>query len=144
MPSLHRGGGLKKKVMEQDEIKKMVREAREDAENMTPEDIEALIQRLEEKHKNDPVLSKTITLERKDLLRVLNGSYIAYRFFQRSASWFSQKLNNSVVNGVAREFTADEMQTLANALYTIALELEELADELQETAHSMKKAGEEE
>lgn len=105
---------------------------------------ERIRKRIEEKRKTDPVLSKIVFMEQKDLLRVINGSYIAYRFFQRSASWFSQKLNNSVVNGVAREFTAEETQTLANALYTIAIELEGLADDLQEKADSMKKASEEE
>lgn len=130
--------------MEQDENEKNVCESSDVAENMTPEDIEALMQQLEERRKNSPVLSKMISLERKDLLRVINGAYIAERFFGRSGSWFSQKLNNNVVCGVARDFTADETETLANALYTIAIELEELADELHGVAKSMKKKGEEE
>ena len=71
-----------------------------------------------------------IFLEREDLLRVLNGTYIAERFFGKSGSWFSQKLNNNLKNGKPCEFTDEEMETLRNALYTISIELQDLADEL--------------
>ncbi len=67
---------------------------------------------------------------RKELLRVVNGAYIAERFFNRSGSWFSQKLNNNIKNGKPCEFTPEELQTLQDALYTIAYEIEDLADEL--------------
>lgn len=82
--------------------------------------------------KNDPVLSKFKFMERDDLLRVLNGAYIAERFFGRSGSWFSQKLNNNLKNGKPCEFSKDEIETLSNALYTISFELQDLADELQQ------------
>lgn len=70
-------------------------------------------------------------LERKDLLRVVNGSYIAERFFGKSGSWFCQKLNNLTVCGKRREFTPEELKTLSHALHTISIELALLADELQ-------------
>jgi hypothetical protein len=79
----------------------------------------------------DPVLSKVQFMEKGDLLRVLNGSYIAERFFGRSSSWFSQKLNNNLKNGKPCEFTPEEVATLRNAIYTIALELQDFADELK-------------
>lgn len=85
---------------------------------------------LEEKRKTDPVLSKIRFMEREDLLRVLNGAYIAERFFGKSGSWFSQKLNNNLKNGKPCEFTPEELETLSNALNTIAIELQDLADEL--------------
>ena len=82
--------------------------------------------------KNNPVLSKLEFMDnREDLLRVLNGAYIAERFFGKSGSWFSQKLNNNIKNGKPCEFTQDELKTLSNALYTISYELQELADNLQ-------------
>lgn len=62
--------------------------------------------------------------------RVLNGAYIAERFFGKSGSWFSQKLNNNIKNGKPCGFTDSERETLADALRTLAIELEELADEL--------------
>lgn len=84
-----------------------------------------------EKHKDNPVLSKIEILKEEDIIKVLNASYIAERFFGKSKSWFSQKLNNHVKNGSPVRFTQSEIETLRNALYTIAIELEEIADELQ-------------
>jgi hypothetical protein len=79
----------------------------------------------------DPVLSKIKFMQREDLLRVLNGAYIAERFFGKSGCWFSQKLNHNMKNGKPCEFTPDERKTLSDALYTIAIELQDLADELR-------------
>lgn len=78
-----------------------------------------------------PVLSKLQFIDnRQDLLRVVNGAYIAERFFGKSGSWFSQKLNNNLKNGKPCEFTKDELKTLSDALYTISYELQDLADNL--------------
>lgn len=79
----------------------------------------------------NPVLSKIKFMEREDILRVLNGAYIAQRFFGKSGCWFSQKLNNNLKNGKPCEFSPEELKTLSSALHTIALELQDLADELQ-------------
>lgn len=81
--------------------------------------------------KKKPILSKVQFMDRAHLLRVLNGAYIAERFFGKSGSWFSQKLNRNIKNGKPCEFTTEELQTLSNALHTIAIELQDLADELQ-------------
>lgn len=78
----------------------------------------------------DPILARIKFMERKDLLRVINGAYIAERFFGKSGSWFSQKLNNHIKNGKPCEFTPEELITLNQALHTIAIELQDLADEL--------------
>lgn len=86
---------------------------------------------IEEKSGNDAVLSKIKFMEREDLLRVLNGAYIAERFFGKSGSWFSQKLNGNIKNGKPCEFTSAELEVLANALYTISIELQDLADGLR-------------
>ena len=80
---------------------------------------------------NNPILFKIRFMEREDILRVLNGTYIAKRFFNKSGSWFSQKINNHMKNGKPCEFTPDELKTLSNALHTIAIELQDLADDLQ-------------
>ncbi|MDE6464362.1 MAG: DUF5053 domain-containing protein [Muribaculaceae bacterium] len=84
-----------------------------------------------ENTRRDPVLSKLRFMAREDLSRVLNGAYISERFFGKSGSWFSQKLNNNLKNGKPCEFTPEELKTLSDALYTISIELQELADELQ-------------
>lgn len=81
---------------------------------------------------NNPIISKLQFIEDKsDLLRIVNGTYIAERFFGKSGSWFSQKLNNHLKNGKPCEFTDEELKTLSEALYTISYELQELADNLQ-------------
>ncbi|MDE6235333.1 MAG: DUF5053 domain-containing protein [Muribaculaceae bacterium] len=82
------------------------------------------------KHKDNPILSKIEDLKESDIMRVLNASYIAERFFGKSKSWFSQKLNNHLKNGSRVEFTPSEIETLRNALYTISIELQEIADDL--------------
>lgn len=84
-----------------------------------------------ERNNQSPVLSKIRFMEKEDLLRVVNGAYIAERFFGKSGSWFSQKLNNNIKNGKPCEFTPEELKTLSNALQTIAIELQDLADELK-------------
>lgn len=86
----------------------------------------------EEKWGNDPVLSKIKFLGNEDLSKVLNVSYLAERFFGKSSSWLYQKLNHSIKNGKPCDFTAEERETLANALDTLAIELEGLADQLHE------------
>lgn len=84
------------------------------------------------KQTKERILSMMRNLESEDLLRVVNGAYIAERFFGRSGSWFSQKLNGHVKNGRPVEFTPDELRTLGHALHTIGIELQGLADELLE------------
>lgn len=69
-------------------------------------------------------------LKQSDILKVLNCSYLAERFFGKSGSWFSQKLNNHCKNGKPAEFSKEELHTLGNALYTLSAELAEIADEL--------------
>lgn len=88
-------------------------------------------QEFQERHKDNPVLSKIEDLKASDIMRVLNGAYLSERFFNRSKSWFSQKLNNNIKNGKPCEFTPEEITTLRNALYTISIELQEIADDLQ-------------
>lgn len=79
---------------------------------------------------NNSILNKALFLEREDLTRVINGAYIAERFFGKSGSWFSQKINNNVKNGKPCDFTTDELMILSNALHTLSIELADLGDEI--------------
>lgn len=88
-------------------------------------------QEFKEKYKEHPILSKIEDLKESDIMRVLNASYIAERFFKKSRSWFSQKMNHNLKNGEPAAFTPSEIETLRNALYTISIELQEIADDLQ-------------
>lgn len=76
------------------------------------------------------IAEKVIFMKESDLLKVLNGTYIAERFFGKSGSWFSQKIHNHEKNGKPVEFSEDEIKTLKEALVVISLELQDLADEL--------------
>ncbi len=69
-------------------------------------------------------------LSNSEILEMINGAYVARRFFGKSRSWFSHKLNNSLVNGKPAEFTAAERESLREALNTMAIELQGFADEL--------------
>lgn len=76
------------------------------------------------------ILEKVQFMKSSDLLKVLNGTYIAERFFHKSGCWFSQKINNHEKNGKPVEFTPEEIETLKKALVVISIELQDLADEL--------------
>lgn len=95
--------------------------------------MEVNLSTIKERWVKDPVLSKIKDLDKSELLDVINGSYIAKRFFGKSRSWFSQKLNGHIVNGKPAEFTKEELKTLANAISTITLELDALADDILES-----------
>lgn len=88
-------------------------------------------QEFRETHSGNAVLSKIEDLKDSDIMRVVNASYIAERFFGKSRSWFSQKMNSHLKNGSPAGFTPEEIRILSNALYTISIELQEVADELQ-------------
>lgn len=78
----------------------------------------------------DSIVAKVRFMKESDLLKVLNGTYIAERFFGKSGFWFCQKINGHLKNGTPVEFTEEEIKTLKEALVVISLELQDLADEL--------------
>ncbi len=89
--------------------------------------MQAVINNISQK---DEIMGMIEGLKQSDLLKVLNCSYVAERFFGKSGSWFSQKINGHMKNGKPAEFTPGELHTLGNALYTLSTELAEIADEL--------------
>lgn len=86
---------------------------------------------LDAKITESSVLRQSIELKENDLMNVLNGAYIARRFFGKSRSWFSQRLNHATVNGKPAEFSADERKILSQALTTLGLEILDLADQIE-------------
>lgn len=76
------------------------------------------------------IADKVQYMKDSDLLKVLNGTYLAERFFGKSCCWFSQKLNGNEKNGKPCKFTDEELKTLKEALVVISLELQDLADSL--------------
>lgn len=80
------------------------------------------------KHADNPF--NVLELEKGDIIKVLNGTYLAKRFFGKSTSWFNQKLNNTVKKGKICEFTPQERKILKDALSTISWELQILSDDM--------------
>lgn len=83
-----------------------------------------------ERGRNLPPSEKVLDLKEQDIAKVLKMSYIAERFFDRSRSWMSHKLNHDMKNGKPDDFTPQERQKLKDALDTIAYELQILSDNM--------------
>lgn len=69
-----------------------------------------------------------------ELEDIINKSELAKQYFDRSPSWFSQKLNGSTVEDETRAFTAPEARKIAGAFRDIASRLCALADEIDAVA----------
>ena len=54
-----------------------------------------------------------------EVMEIVNLSYIAKKYFGRSQSWLSQRINGCIVNGKRASFTENEIQTLKSALSDI-------------------------
>lgn len=91
------------------------------------EDIRQMAEKAIAEYKaNKPV----VELKEAEIFKAINASYIAERFFKKSRFWISHKINHNIKNGKPDDFTAEQRQTLKDALETIAFELQELADNM--------------
>ena len=61
---------------------------------------------------------------------LLNVSKLAKTYFNKSQSWFAQKLNGMTVCNKERSFTPDEYARLSGSLREIARRLNRYADEI--------------
>lgn len=52
----------------------------------------------------------------ESILPVISVSYLAKHYFNKSSSWFYQRLNGNKVHGKAVSFTASELDVLSKAL----------------------------
>lgn len=62
----------------------------------------------------------TYRLQMGEVLEIVNLSYIAKKYFGRTQSWLSQRINGCTVNGKKATFTENEILTLNHALDDIA------------------------
>jgi len=58
--------------------------------------------------------------ELKEVEPLLNYSYIAKKYFNKSRQWIYQRINNTKVNGKPAKFTEDELKTFEFALKDIS------------------------
>lgn len=104
-------------------VKKIMEMARtEEVAQMAREEVE--------RYKASDESGRVLELKEQDVMNVLNASYIAQRFFGRSRSWISRKLNHHLVNGKPDDFNEEERKKLKAALDTIAYEIQILSDNL--------------
>ena len=68
-----------------------------------------------------------------EVLEHINCAYIARRFFNRTRSWFIQRLNNNAVNGKPVGFSDAELLTLRSALLTLSKEIKNYSSNLPNT-----------
>lgn len=68
-----------------------------------------------------------------EVLEHINCAYIARRFFNRTRSWFIQRLNNNAVNGKPVGFNDAELLTLRSALLTLSKEIKNYSSNLPNT-----------
>jgi len=68
-----------------------------------------------------------IRLKLGKVLDMVSMSYIAQNYFNKSKSWFSQRMNGHLVNGSPVYFTKEELLTLSTALDDISKQINETA-----------------
>lgn len=59
-------------------------------------------------------------------------AYIAQKYFGKGQSWFSQRLNRSIVNGKPSAFTGKELTVLADALQDLSRRLSDISVKIQQ------------
>lgn len=71
----------------------------------------------------EKVKSATIKQKLAPVLPMISTSYIAKHYFDKTSSWFSQRLNGSKVNGKQVAFTDEEIMRIEEALSDISRKL---------------------
>lgn len=74
------------------------------------------------------VKSEAVWVAFSELDGLLNFSKLAKQYFNRSQSWFAQKLTGLTVQGKVRAFSAQEYSRISQAFRDIARRLIEYAD----------------
>ena len=68
-----------------------------------------------------------VRLKLEQILDCVSMSYISKNYFNKSRSWFSHRLNNSLVNGIPASFNQEELKTLSFALNDIGSKIKDTA-----------------
>lgn len=66
----------------------------------------------------------------QDIIVDVSWAHISKKYFGRSRSWLSQKMIGTNGNGIETEFSAEERETLKNALYDLSERIQTCADKL--------------
>ena len=76
------------------------------------------------------VLVSIRNIEGAGILNFINCAAISERFFNRSRAWFTQRMNNNIVNGKPISFTSEELLKLRTSLKILASELMEFSSHI--------------
>lgn len=76
------------------------------------------------------VKSEAVWVTFHELGGLINISKLAREYFNKSQSWFAQKINGHSVDGKKRSFTPEEYARITSSLRDIARRLDRYADEI--------------
>ncbi len=85
-------------------------------------ELEAFVEHhlLETEDEVEYLYNETIRLQMGEVLKIVNLSYIAKKYFGKTQAWLSQRINGCTVNGKKATFNNEELDTLNRALTDIA------------------------
>lgn len=85
-------------------------------------ELEAFVERhlLETEDEIEDLYNETIRMQMGEVLKIVNLSYIAKKYFGKTQAWLSQRINGCTVNGKKATFNTEEIDTLNRALTDIA------------------------
>ena len=85
-------------------------------------ELEAFVERhlLETEDEIEDLYNETIRMQMGEVLKIVNLSYIAKKYFGKTQAWLSQRINGCTVNGKKATFNNEEIDTLNRALTDIA------------------------
>lgn len=85
-------------------------------------ELEAFVERhlLETEDEIEDLYNETIRMQMGEILKIVNLSYIAKKYFGKTQAWLSQRINGCTVNGKKATFNNEEIDTLNRALTDIA------------------------
>lgn len=78
----------------------------------------------------EDIIIRIRDLEGAQIIDALNCTSISERFFNRSRSWITQRLNNNIVNGKPVSFTPNELFKLRTGLKVLASEITHFAKQI--------------
>ena len=65
-----------------------------------------------------------------DIIVDVSWANISRKYFGKTRSWLSQKMNGRHSNGSEAKFTSEEKQTLKNALYDLSERIQKCAENI--------------
>jgi len=69
----------------------------------------------------------SIRIQMAEVSEMVSLSYIAKKYFGRTAQWLYQRINGNIVNGKPAKFTDEEIKTFNSALQDISKKIGSLA-----------------